>query len=95
MSQYKRLTGVKQLRVVRLKAVRFCATLKVAGLNILRAAAVRTEQRRAQDPKTGALRPTFMLFSIVKEPIGRWWHKFMKKLPPISIGAYGATKLAA
>jgi hypothetical protein len=95
MSQYKRLTGVKRLRVVRLKAVRFCAALKAAGLNILRAAAVRAEQRKSEDAKTGALRPAFMLFSIVKEPIGRWWHKFMKKLSPKSIGAYGAIKMAA
>ena len=95
MSQYKRLTGVKRLRVVRLKAVRFCAALKAAGLNILRAAAVRAEQRKSEDAKTGALRPAFMLFSIVKEPIGRWWHKFMKKLSPKSIGAYGTIKMAA
>jgi len=95
MSQYKRLTGVKRLRVVRLKAVRFCAALKAAGLNILRAAAVRAEQRKSEDAKTGALRPAFMLFSIVKEPIGRWWHKFMKTLSPKSIGAYDANKMAA
>ena len=95
MSQYKRVTGVKRLRVVRLKTVRFYATLKAAGLNILRAAAVRTEQRKPQDAKTGALRALFMLFSIIKEPIGRWWPKFMKKLPPKFVGAYGAIKLAA
>ena len=95
MSQYKRVTGVKRLRVVRLKTVRFYATMKAAGLNILRAAAVRTGQHKPHDAKTGALRPAFMLFSIVKEPIGRWWHKFMKKLSPKSIGAYGAIKMAA
>jgi hypothetical protein len=95
MSQYKRLTGVKRLRVMGLKAVRFCAALKAAGLNILRAAAVRAEQRKSEDAKTGALRPAFMLFSIVKEPIGRWWHKFMKTLSPKSIGAYDANKMAA
>lgn len=41
MSEYDRKTGVKQLRVRGLKAVRFCATLKAAGVNIMRAAAVR------------------------------------------------------
>jgi hypothetical protein len=95
MSQYDRLTGVKRLRVVGLKAVRFCATLKATGLNILRAAAVRGRQRKPQDARTSALGAAFMLFSIIKEPIGRWWPNIMKKLPPRFVGAYGAIKLAA
>ena len=41
MSEYDRRTGVKHLRVRRLKAVRFCATLKALGINIFRAAAAR------------------------------------------------------
>ncbi|MBN2290678.1 MAG: transposase, partial [Candidatus Glassbacteria bacterium] len=41
MSEYDTRTGVKQLRVRGLKAVRFCATLKALGVNIFRAAAVR------------------------------------------------------
>ena len=41
MSEYDRRTGVKHLRVLGLKAVRFCATLKALGVNIFRAAAVR------------------------------------------------------
>jgi len=40
MSEFDRRTGVKRLRVRGLKAVRFSATLKALGLNILRAAAV-------------------------------------------------------
>jgi hypothetical protein len=40
MSEFDRRTGVKQLRVRGLKAVRFSATLKALGLNILRAAAL-------------------------------------------------------
>ena len=40
MSEFDRRTGVKRLRVRGLKAVRFYATLKALGLNILRAAAV-------------------------------------------------------
>jgi Transposase DDE domain len=39
MSEYDRKTGVKRLRVRGLKAVRYCATLKAAGVNIMRAAA--------------------------------------------------------
>ena len=41
MSQLDRRTGLKHLRVRGLKAVRFCAKVKVAALNVLRAAAVR------------------------------------------------------
>jgi len=44
MSEYDRRTGVKQLRVKGRKAVRFCATLKALGINIFRAAALRTAQ---------------------------------------------------
>ena len=41
MSELDRRTGVKRLRVRGFKAVRFSATLKVIGINLLRAAAVR------------------------------------------------------
>lgn len=41
MSQLDRRTGLKHLRVRGLAAVRYCAKLKAAGLNIIRAAAVR------------------------------------------------------
>ena len=40
MSEFDRRTGVKHLRVRGMKAVRYSATLKALGLNILRAAAV-------------------------------------------------------
>jgi len=64
MSQYDRLTGVKRLRVRGFKAVRYCATLKAAGLNLLRAAAVRRARMRAQQGRTS---PFLMLFPIIKE----------------------------
>jgi hypothetical protein len=41
MSELDRRTGVKQLRVLGFKAVRFSATLKAIGVNLFRAAAVR------------------------------------------------------
>ena len=47
MSAYDRRTGVKNLRVRGLEAVRFCAVLKAAGLNLIRAAAVRRARRKA------------------------------------------------
>lgn len=40
MSEYNRRTGVKRLRVRGLRAVRYCATLKAIGVNLLRAALV-------------------------------------------------------
>lgn len=49
MSEYDRRTGVKHLRVRGIKAVRFCATLKALGVNILRAAAVRAAQMVPDD----------------------------------------------
>ena len=44
MSEYDRRTGVKQLRVRGLKAVRYCATIKALAVNIFRAAAVQIAQ---------------------------------------------------
>ena len=41
ISAYEARTGVKWLRVRGLQAVRFCATLKAAGVNLFRATAVR------------------------------------------------------
>ena len=41
MSEYDRRTGVKHLRVRGLQAVRYCATLKALGVNIIRAATAR------------------------------------------------------
>jgi len=40
MSEFDKLTGVKKLRVTGRKAVRWVATMKAAGLNLLRAARV-------------------------------------------------------
>jgi len=47
MSQFDRLTGVKNLRVRGLKAVSFAATLKALGLNILRSARFKYEHKVA------------------------------------------------
>jgi hypothetical protein len=44
MSQLDRKTGVKHLRVRGLAAVSFCATLKAAGINILRAVAFKNSE---------------------------------------------------
>ena len=49
MSEYDRRTGVKQLRVRGLKAVKFCATLKALAVNIFRATAVRMAKMIPED----------------------------------------------
>ena len=49
MSELDRRTGVKQLRVRGLKAVRFCATLKALAVNIFRATAVRMAKMVPED----------------------------------------------
>ena len=53
MSEFDRRTGVKRLRVRGLKAVRFSATLKALGLNILRAAVVMAAMLAGIPEKTG------------------------------------------
>ena len=55
MSSYDRLTGVKRLRVRGLPAVRFCATLKALGVNILRAAAFRGKEIREKEAAASGL----------------------------------------
>ena len=72
MSQSDRLTGVKRLRVRGLKAVRFCATLKAAGVNIFRATAAR-KARKALNPALAAI------FSLKWSPI----HVFKERLSVI------------
>jgi hypothetical protein len=50
MSDYDRVTGVKQLRVRGFEAVRFCALLKAVALNIHRTSAFIKKQMRGADP---------------------------------------------
>ena len=70
MSQYDRLTGIKRLRVRGFKPVRYCATLKAAGLNLLRAAMVRKAQIKAQKrDRIGRLSALHLPFPFVKELI--------------------------
>lgn len=70
MSSYDRLTGVKHLRVRGLKAVRFCATLKALGVNIIRAAAFRGKKISEKADVEGSLcvvsRVVFGLYESLK-----------------------------
>ena len=69
MSAYDRRTGVKNLRVRGLEAVRFCAILKAAGLNLIRAAAVRRARRKAKQADNSLAGTFLKLFAVVKERI--------------------------
>jgi hypothetical protein len=71
MSQYDRLTGVKRLRVRGLPNVRFCAVLKAAGLNLLRAARVMLARKRASGADFDRLLSKNGLISFVQKQIGR------------------------
>ena len=67
MSEYDRRTGAKRLRVRGLKAVRFSATLKALGINLLRAAAAYMAAKEAPDDSSEAGKGLNHVFSIVKE----------------------------
>ena len=68
MSEYDRRTGVKQLRVRGLKAVKFCAALKALGVNIFRAAGMMPEEVFCE-----AQEPPGHYFSFVKELFYAAW----------------------
>jgi gas vesicle protein len=85
MSQYDALTGVKRLRVRGYKAVRYCATLKAAGLNILRATAVAMARKRSKHQAKDQKKRFFIPFPFVKERICRILSGLEKiLLPPIA-----------
>ncbi len=67
MSEYDRRTGVKQLRVRGLKAVRFCAVLKAIGINILRATAARKAMTHAPAGQDKCQSGPKHAFSVIKE----------------------------
>lgn len=85
MSEYDRRTGVKRLRVRGFKAVRFCATLKALGINLLRAAAVWMAAKfNLSEDKSAGIEPK-VLFIIVKERFLRSWQRlkfFFSPMPP-------------
>ena len=69
MSEFARRTGVKNLRVRGKPAVRFAATMKAAGLNILRAGAVRKARRKASRAGLGTKNLVYAIYTAVKEQI--------------------------
>ena len=69
MSEFDRRTGVKKLRVRGMPSVRFAATMKAAGLNLLRAGAVRMARRKAGKACLGINSLIFASYIAVKEQI--------------------------
>ena len=91
MSQYDALTGVKRLRVRGFKAVRYCVTLKAAGLNLLRAASVRKARRLSQRILKGLLSP----FPFFKEQFYSFISGIEKIVLPKPVASTCYLKLAA
>ena len=69
MSEYDRKTGVKNLRVRGMEAVRFCATLKAVGINIFRATVVRRAKISPEPIQKWACRCVSRLCFYVKEQL--------------------------
>ena len=80
MSQMDRKTGLKYLRVRGLAAVSFCATLKAAGINILRAVAFRNSENTDNSaPEQGNLDLLDLIY-VVKERFNYGTSDFVAKL---------------
>lgn len=73
MSEFDKLTGVKKLRVRGRKAVRYVATMKAAGLNLLRAARVKNARAKVVGTNASASGHIFSIFGAIKERISRFF----------------------
>jgi len=73
MSEYDRRTGVKQLRVRGLQAVRFCAVLKAVAVNIFRATAVTVARARHHEPGQAVNPAQIGLMYVFKEQCLLFW----------------------
>lgn len=91
-SALDRLTGMKQLRVRGMKAVRYCVTLKAAGVNLFRAVA-------AWNPERGGKPAGSPSITGICDPPGHFLHgcvRFARSLHEIiSFGSFGHPILAA
>jgi hypothetical protein len=95
MSEFDRRTGVKKLRVRGMQSVRFAATMKAAGLNLLRAGAVRKARRKAAGAGHGVNRLFYAIYTAVKEriltPLGNLGVGFIKNSQLAESEMYMAT----
>ena len=83
ISAYNARTGVKQLRVRGLEAVRFCATLKATGVNILRAAVVRKALMEAPETLAGENHGLCHAILFFKELCGTLWGRLRQFMAPM------------
>jgi len=95
MSEFDRRTGVKQLRVRGFRAVRFAAVLKAAGLNILRAAAVR--KRAEVLAAVGNVSLNGRIYSVlsVKELLKSTFCRFKQKFNVFFCGSWSWSTIQA
>lgn len=80
MSYYDRKTGVKRLRVRGIGPVSYCAVLKAAGVNILRASAFKNRENRDNRPYLPPVQPVLGLFNFVKELLSSTMDDFRKMM---------------
>lgn len=83
ISAYDARTGVKDLRVRGLEAVRFCATLKATGINIFRATAVRKALGEGSEALALGQSGFYGLYLFFKELLGTMRSRFYKLIPPM------------
>lgn len=76
MSEFDRRTGVKNLRVRGMKAVRFAAVIKAVGINILRASRYKKRHHTPEIPRRGTNGLLFAIYELVKEQITRQMRTF-------------------
>lgn len=99
MSQLDRKTGVKHLRVRGLAAVSFCATLKAAGINILRAVAFKNSENEGNPAQNQRNPGLFDLIYVFKERFSYGIATFVDKMNNYfgldSFGSQILIKLAA
>jgi len=82
ISAYDARTGVKELRVRGLEAVRFCATLKAIGINIFRAVVVRKALREGSAAWALGQSGFCGLYWFFKELLGTLRSSFNEFFPP-------------
>jgi hypothetical protein len=80
MSQMDRKTGLKHLRVRGLAAVSFCATLKAAGINILRAVAFKNSENEENPSQKQRNLGPFDLIYVFKERFSYALSTFVEKV---------------
>jgi hypothetical protein len=80
MSELDRRTGIKNLRVRGMRAVRFAAVMKAVGLNILRSARFRKRISRTSQLHCDLILSDLSVYSHVKEHISRQVQNFAEFL---------------